>query len=78
MGPNGFESCGAWIKIFSDCKSNKSSIVSGEKVFVSRGKFPVVNFMKLCEAASGEFFSTPLDCVVGRDRIVDKLEERLS
>lgn len=73
MGPDDLEAGVLGVESTSYCKGDNGGVISGEEVLLPRCEGPVIDLMKFCEAFGGELVSAPVDCVVGRDGVVDKL-----
>lgn len=62
----------------SDREGDDGSVVPGEEIFLPGLKRPVIDLVEFCKSFGGELVPTPVDCVIRRDCIVDKLQEGFS
>lgn len=59
----------------SDGKGNNRCEIPGEEVLLSCLELPVFDLLELGEAMILEMTGEPLDCVIGRDCLVDEGDE---
>ena len=77
MRSDDFEASVFGLEVLPHIKGDNCCKIPGEEVLLARLQLPVVYLFQLDETVLGKVLAEPLDCVVGRDCMVDEGNERI-
>ena len=78
MCSNDLETSILGVKFVSNIEGDNSGVVSSEEVFATWLQGPIFNLVQLLVSFLSELLTTPIDCVIRWNWVVDEFQKRLS